>query len=350
MRAFVTGATGFIGRRLVERLLQAGDEVTALVRPTLPHGRVSDGESRIVLPPPVRVVHGALCDHVKSLQSAMTGCDIVYHLAARISFDAAELEQLLQINAGGTRNVLMAAKAASVVRTVVVSSACTIGLSHHGDRLLDESARCDQSLPQRNPYMRSKLAAEAHAFEAARAGQDVVVVNPTTVFGPGDRSLNSGTIVRQMARARVMPVPPGGTNVIDVDDAAEGIRAVGLRGRSGRRYILGGSNLRFQQIVERVAEVIGRRPLLVPLPSMARHPMAAAAWAVQRISRSRLITPQIVADTFAFKFFSSRRAESECGWRAQRDFTSTLAAAWDYYRREGLITLAGCVTSRGCPG
>ena len=342
MRAFVTGATGFIGRRLVERLLQAGDEVTALVR-----------NPASLMPPPVRVVHGALCDDVESLQSAMAGCDIVYHLAARVSFDTAELEQLLQINACGTRNVLMAAKAASGatgglsarVRTVVVSSACTIGLSHDAGRLLDESAQCDRSLPQRNPYMRSKLAAEAHAFEAARAGQDVVVVNPTTVFGPGDRSLNSGTIVRQVARARVMPVPPGGTNVIDVDDAADGIRAVGLRGRPGRRYILGSSNLRFQQIVERVAEVIGRRPLLVPLPLMARHPMAAAAWVVQRISRSRLITPQIVADTFAFKFFSSRRAESECGWRAQRDFTSTLAAAWDYYRREGLITLAACITS-----
>lgn len=326
MRAFVTGATGFIGRRLVDRLNQAGDDVTALVR--------SDAQE---LPGRAVAVVGRLEDGPDKLAVAMAGCDALFHLAAMVTFDPRRLPELLRVNAEGTRTVLSAAAKAGVARTVLVSSACTMGLSLRAADVLDEESPLDPRLEQRNPYMRSKRLAEEYAAEAARAGQWVATVNPTTVFGPGDRSLNSGTIVRQVAQAAAMPAPPGGSNVIDVDDVVDGILAAAERGRPGRRYILGGDNLPFREIIERIASVIGRRPLLVPLPRNARLPMTAAAWLVQRATGSRLITPQIVSDTFAYKFYSSRRAEAELGWRAKRSFTSTLAAAWDYYRRENLI-------------
>jgi nucleoside-diphosphate-sugar epimerase len=78
--------------------------------------------------------------------------------------------------------------------------------------------------------------------------------------------------------------------------------------------------------------------------------MKLAAWGVQRLTGSRLITPQIVADTFAFKFFSSAKAERELGWKATTPFTQTLSEAWDYYTREGLITLpGGMVEAKTCP-
>jgi dihydroflavonol-4-reductase len=326
MRAFVTGATGFIGRRLVERLTEAGAEVTALVRRQAQELPVATG-----------IVQASLEDPVEKLAGAMTGHDVVYHLAARVSFDPGRLTELLRVNGEGTRRVLQAAGRAGVPRTVVVSSACTIGLSRRPDRVLDEGTPPDPWLEKRNPYLRSKRVAEGHAFDAARKGQWVTVVNPTTVFGPGDRSLNSGTLVRQVARAPVVLVPPGGSNVIDVDDTVEGIWAAALRGRSGRRYILGGVNLRFGEIIERIARVVGRNPLRIRLVSAARYPLAGAAWMMQHLTRSRLITPQIISDTFAFKYYSSRRAEAELGWRAHRDFTGTLGAAWDFYRREGLI-------------
>ncbi len=328
MRAFVTGATGFIGRCLVDRLVRDGDDVSALVR--------KDDHD---LPATVRVAIGCVEDGREVLAQAMAGCDVVFHLAARVSFDPRSLTDLLRVNGDGTREVLAAARSASVPRTVVVSSACTIGLSDRPEKLLDENTPLDARLVDRNPYMRSKCAAEACAMEASRGGQWVVIVDPTTVFGAGDRTLNSGTLVRQVARAAVLPVPPGGSNVIDVDDVVDGLFAAAREGRSGKRYILGGANLRFGEILDSVASVVGRRPVMVPLPGLARLPMTVAAWVVQRLTGSRLITPQIVADTFAYKFFSSERAEAELGWRARRDFTSTLSSAWDYYRREGLITL-----------
>jgi dihydroflavonol-4-reductase len=338
MRAFVTGASGFIGRRLVQRLVRSGADVTALMRRVC-HCSASSA-STAGRPANVTVARGALEDGPEKLAEAMAGHDVVFHLAALVSFNPRQLPELLRVNGDGTQAVLSAAGKASVGRTVVVSSACTIGLSCEPDRVLDEETPFDPRLETRNPYLRSKRLAEAHAVEAAHAGQWVTTVNPTTVYGSGDHSVNSGSLVRQVAQARALPVPPGGSNVVDIDDVVAGILAAAQRGRSGARYILGGENLGFGEIIDRIVSVVGRRPLLIPLPSVARLPMAAAAWFVHRLTGSRLITPQIIADTFAYKYYSSRRAESELGWRAERDFTSTLSAAWAYYQREGLIPMA----------
>ncbi|MFH1419134.1 MAG: NAD-dependent epimerase/dehydratase family protein [Planctomycetota bacterium] len=328
MRAFVTGATGFIGRRLVDRLIQSGSDVTALVRTDSPD-----------LPARTTAVRGDLEEGEDRLADAMAGHDVVFHLAAHVSFDPRELPRLQRVNGDGTRAVFAAAKRASVGRTILVSSACTIGLSHDPRRILDEDTPFESRLARRNPYLNSKRLAETYAIEAVEAGQWITIVNPTTVFGPGDRSLNSGTLVRQVAQARIMPAPPGGSNVVDLDDIVDGIIVAAENGKPGERYILGGENIPFREIIERIASVVGRRPILVPLPAAAKTPMMAAAWFVQRVTGSRLLTPQIIGDTFAYKYYSSRRAEEELGWRASRDFTTTLASAWAYYRREGLIAL-----------
>jgi len=323
VRAFVTGATGFIGRRLVERLCRDGAEVIALVRSER-HG-LTEG---------LRTVRGDILSP-ESLQEAGTGCDRLYHLAALITFDPRRREELLRVNGEGTANVLAAARRWKVARTVVVSSACTMGLSDSSDRVLDEDSPLREGLAEHNPYLASKQAAEKAAMAAARE-QAVVVVNPTTVFGPGDYSLNSGTLVLKVARSWVLPVPPGGSNVVDVDDIVDGIVAAGERGQSGRRYILGGANLTFAEIFDTVASVVGHRPPMVHVPRWLCGPMAGAAWLAGVAAGSRFLTPQIVSDLFAFKYYSSRRAHHELAWTPRRPFRQTIECAWDFYRREGL--------------
>lgn len=335
-RVFVTGATGFIGRRLVERLLADGHQVTALVRP--------QPQRRAGLPIGTHRVEGTLENNASSLTRLLADHDILYHLAAKVSFDPRRRSELIQVNAEGTRRLLTAARNAGVRRTVFVSSACTIGLSNSGNDILDEQTPFAPKLTKRNPYLHSKHLAEQAVHKAVDHGQDVTTVNPTTVFGPGDHALNSGTLVRQVATARVMPVPPGGSNVVDVDDVVAGILAAGHRGQAGKRYILGGENLPFAQIIQRIAAVVGRTPRCIPLPGMAKPPMILAAWLMQRATGSALITPQIIADTFAFKYYASALARAELGWRARRSFTDSVTAAWAYYRQENLIAApaGGC--------
>lgn len=326
MKALVTGATGFIGSRLVERLCAQGVEVVALVRREAPW-----------LPKGVQAVAGDVLQP-ESLRDAGHGCQRLYHLAALVTFDPRRRDELLRVNGQGTANVLAAARGWGVERSVVVSSAITLGISRwhrHPACVLDEEATPTERDIRRNPYLASKLEAERAAIEASR-DQRVVIVNPTTVYGPGDRTLNSGTLIAKIARSRLVPVPPGGSNVVDVDDVVEGILAAGERGAAGRRYVLGGANLRFAEIFATIAEVVGRRPRWLRLPRAARGPMAAAAWLAGRLTGNRFLTPQIVSDLFRFKYYSSARAAKELDWHATRSFRESVERAWAFYRAHGL--------------
>ncbi|MEW5719974.1 MAG: NAD-dependent epimerase/dehydratase family protein [Chloroflexota bacterium] len=324
MKAFVTGATGFIGRRLVEKLQRDGVEVIALVR-----------SAARDLPEGVRVARGDILK-LESLGDAGAGCERLYHLAALITFDPRRRVDLARVNGTGTANVIAAAQRWNVARTVVVSSACTMGLSYRRDCILNEDAPLARELIAANPYLESKLVTERIARDAARECH-VTIVNPTTVYGPGDWSLNSGTLVLQVARAFALPVPPGGSNVVDVDDVVDGIIAAGERGKSGQRYILGGENLSFAQIFATVARVVQRRPMLIPLPSWMRAPMTLAAQIAGRLTGSRFLTPQIVGDLFAYKFYSGARAQADLGWSPRYAFRESVERAWEFYRREQLV-------------
>lgn len=324
MKAFVTGATGFIGRRLVAKLHENGAEVVALAR-TDQHG----------LPEGVQTVCGDILKP-ESLKDLGEGCDRLYHLAAMITFDTKKREELIRVNGEGTANILKAAKRWNVGRSVVVSSACTVGLSYSQDHILDEDAPIVEKLVRANPYMESKVVAEREAQDAAK-DQAVVIVNPTTAYGPGDWTLNSGTMVTKIARSSIIPVPSGGSNVVDVDDVVEGIILGGELGQPGRRYILGGENLSFAQTFLVIAQEVGHRPLFVPVPAWMRRPMAGMAWIAGCLVGSRFLTPQIVGDMFAFKFYSSKRAEQELGWSPRYSFVDSVERAWAFYQREGLV-------------
>ena len=324
MTVFVTGATGFIGQRLVKRLLAAGKSVTALTRSAAPG-----------LPKEVHVVQGDLL-RPETYASAGEGCRRLYHLAALITFDPRRRGELLRVNGDGTAAILDAARRWGVERAVVVSSACTLGLSDRPAPVLDETAEATAAMIAANPYLAGKLRCEEETLRRANE-QWAAIVNPTTVFGPEDWTLNSGTLVKQVATARVMPVPPGGSNVVDVDDVVQGILNAGEQGRSGRRYVLGGENLPFAKIVDIIARVTGRAPLRVPLGRWLRRPMMAAAAVAMRTTGNRFLTPQIVGDMFAYKYYSSARARGELDWNPGCRFDDSVERAWTFYRTMGLI-------------
>ncbi len=324
--SFVTGATGFIGRRLVDRLLVEGHEVVALVRHDQ-HG----------LPSSVRTVRGDILVP-ESLTEAGVGCSHVFHLAASVSFDPKQRAELERVNATGTQHLLEAANTWRAQRTVVVSSAITLGLSSTSDRILDEETTADAQQASRNPYMASKLAAEVIALAPTVDGaSDVVVVNPTTVYGPGDTSLNSGTLIGKVANGKVLPVPSGGGNVVDVDDVVRGILAASKRGVGGRRYVLGAENLSFAEIFDTVAKVVGKRPLMVPVPQWTRPLFGAAAGVLGAVTGGRFLTPQLIEDLFSFKYYSHARAQAELGWQPSYTFAESVQRAWAFYREQGLL-------------
>jgi len=319
LKALVTGGTGFIGRRLIQRLLDNGTEIVALTR-----------NKTSVFPEEVKVI---IADIQKS--EALNDCgecfDVLYHLAALVTFDIKRREELIRVNGQGTLNVLKLAKKRGIKKTVIVSSACTMGISSSENIILDESSIASQGQIDANPYLESKLIAETYALEMSKE-MNIVIVNPTTVYGLGDKSLNSGTLIMAIKRSKIMLVPSGGSNDVDVDDVVEGIVLAAEKGKSGRRYILGGTNMKFTEKFELIAGKIGHRPIFMHVPSPLKLPLVFGVVVFNKIFRSRLITPQIVADMFDYKYYSSELANKELGWYPRFTFEQSIERAWNYYK------------------
>ena len=254
-QALITGGTGFIGSNIALRLIERGWKVRILERP---------GASRALLEGgPFEFVAGDVLEP-DSLPPAMRGIDVVFHAAGVVDHWHQGLERMQRVNVEGTRNVVDAALAEGVDRFVHTSSTAALGM--HPDSVADETFQFNVA-PEAFPYGFGKFQAEGIVLEAARKGLPAVIVSPTTVIGPRDvRKVSSG-VVLEVARHCAPPlIPPGGTNVVAICDAAQGHIEAALKGRVGERYILGGENLSYLQLYRTIAEVVGCRRKLKVMP------------------------------------------------------------------------------------
>jgi len=265
--ALVTGASGFLGWHVASLLVEQGHTVRALVRPG---SRVSGVN--------VETVTGDLCDPA-SLERAIAGCRLVFHLAADYRLWAKDPSEIYRSNVDGTRNVLEAAKKAGVARVVYTSTVGCIGIPREG--LGDE--RTPVSLPEMiGDYKKSKFMAEQIALEYARAGLPVVVVNPTAPIGAHDvKPTPTGKIVLDFMHGAIPAFIDTGLNLVDVRDCAKGHLQACERGRVGHRYILGAENLTLRQILYKLAEITGRKPPATQIPYAVAYSagMFSTAWA-----------------------------------------------------------------------
>jgi dihydroflavonol-4-reductase len=297
MKAFVTGGTGFIGRRLIDRLLAAGDDVTALVR-TFDRARA--------LPAAVHTVAGDV-NKPASLRLGMRGADVVFHLAAWRGQGARARDQsrLARTNIDGTRQVLELAGELGVPR-IVYTSTFTMYDAGPG-RLLDEACPI-RLLPTDGDYERSQYHALVDVVRPLQSqGLPVVVVCPSFVFGPGDRSPRGG-LLRAYARRR-LPVMVAGTarNWAYVDDVAVGLRLAAERGRSGETYFLAGPPLTLRQFFDLAERATGRPAPRLWLPAALAGLLAAANPGLAQALRGLSGPPRVA---------SAARAQQALGWQS----------------------------------
>ncbi len=321
MRAFVTGGTGFIGANLVRLLLQQGYAVRVLARPT---SRLDNLEGL-----EVEIVPGD-CGSPELWQQ-MVGCQVLFHVAAHYSLWQADSEALYRHNVQGTRNVLAAARQAGIERTVYTSSVAAIGVGTSG-KSVDETHQ--SSLEELvGHYKKSKFLAEQEAMKAAQAGQDVVVVNPSTPIGAWDikPTPTGGDIVLRFLR-RQMPVYLNtGLNFVDVQDVARGHLLALERGKSGDRYILGHQNLTLKALLDRLAQVTG---LSAPQISVPAWLPLSVAWIDERLLAPLGKPPSVPLDgvRMATKpmYYDASKAVRELGL-PQTPITTALKDAVDWF-------------------
>jgi len=267
MTTLVTGASGFLGWHVARLLAERGDRVRALVRPG---SKVSGVD--------VETVIGDLRDPA-SLDRAAAGCRLVFHVAADYRLWARDPRELYNSNVDGTRNLLEAARAAGVERIVYTSTVGCIGVPHGG--MGDENTQVSLA-DMAGHYKRSKYLAEEVALEYARGGLPVVIVNPTAPIGDHDvKPTPTGKIVVDFLNGDMPAFIDTGLNVVDVRDAAEGHLLACERGRTGERYILGSENLTLAQILQKLANITGRKAPSVRLPYAVAYCAGACstAWA-----------------------------------------------------------------------
>ena len=326
MKCFVTGATGFLGSHVARQLLARGAELRLLVRPSSRTDNIDDLAAE-------RVV-GDLRDP-ESLKKGMAGCEFVFHVAADYRLWARHGQELYDSNVEGTRNILQAARETDVRRVIYTSSVATMGFGNNG-RLTDEGTPVTIS-NMIGDYKRSKFMAERLVIEAGQAGQNIVMVNPTTPIGERDiKPTPTGRIVVDFLRRKFPAYVDTGLNLVDVVDCAEGHLLAMEKAVPGERYILGGENLTLKQILDKLATITGLPSPKVKLP----YAMAFASGVVDTLVTGKMLKrePRVTLDAVRMgrkkMFVSSAKAERELGWTS-RPVDEALHRAVEWFRANG---------------
>ena len=308
MKAFVTGATGFVGSHVARVLAEQGADLRLLVRGSSDPKNIQQlNADRVV---------GDLCDP-ESIDRAMAGCDVVFHVAADYRLWVRDPAQMYQANVEGTRTILQAARKNRVRRVVYTSSVATMGFTVKNNPVDESSPVSLENMI--GHYKRSKYMAEEVAIAAGRDGVDVVVVNPSTPVGEQDiKPTPTGRIVVDFLKKKFPAYVDTGLNLVDVRECARGHVAALEKGRSGERYILGGENLTLKQILDKLAAITGLPSPRVRLP----YAVALASGVVDTVVTGVVLRrePRVTIDAVRMgrkkMFVSSAKAERELGWKA----------------------------------
>ncbi len=262
MKCFLTGGTGFIGNILIEELTNSNYEVNVLVR------RKKDFENKFRN---TIIFEGDLFD-LKTMDKAIEGCDCIFHLAAYANIWSKDKTLAYRTNYIGTKNILELAIKHNVKKVIFTSSAATLPPAKKTE-LVDESFPVPKEYL--TEYETTKQQAEQLCIEYTKKGLNIVIVNPSRVYGPGflNKSNSLTILIKKYMEGKWRIIPGDGSqigNYVFIDDVVSGHIQALEKGRSGERYILGGENVPFTTFFSLLAKVSGKKYKMfhLPLPAM----------------------------------------------------------------------------------
>jgi dihydroflavonol-4-reductase len=326
MRIFLTGATGFVGHHVAHALAADGAQLRMLVRKTsnLVNLEGIAGDTLV----------GDLAQP-ESLTTGIGSCDAVVHVAADYRLWIPTPQSMYRANVDGTRELLRMAREAGVKRFVYTSSVATMHFRTDGLVINEDTPVSIADMV--GHYKRSKFLAEQEAIAAAKSGQNVVILNPTTPIGPNDaKPTPTGRIFVDFLNRKFPAYVDTGLNLVDVAEVARMHVTALTAGSFGRRYILGGENLTLKQILDKMSAITG-----IPSPTV-KIPFGVAVtyaffeeWITGRFrGREPRATLEEVRMGRKKMFASSARAQQELGFRILPVYPA-MRAAIDWFRDHG---------------
>jgi len=326
MKVFLTGATGFVGRHVARAYAAQGAELRLLTRSTSNRAALEGLRAEVVT--------GDLTN-VEGLRTAVRGCEALVHVAADYRLWVRDPRAMYAANVDGTRGLLRIAGEEGVAKVVYTSSVATMGF--RSDLTMVDETTPVSVKDMIGHYKRSKYLAEQEAIAAAKAGQHVMILNPTTPIGAGDaKPTPTGRIVVDFLNRKFPAYVDTGLNLVDVEEVARMHVAALDCGRVGERYILGGENLTLKQILDRMSAITG-----LPSPKMKVPHAVAMAFAFfdETITgkvrgKEPRATVEAVRMGKKYMFASSAKAERELGFKVLPIY-SALRTAIEWFVEHG---------------
>ncbi len=322
--AFVTGATGFVGRHLVGQLVPAGWKITALVR--------DPAAAPFLLRPEVTTVRGSITDRDSVFAALPTDVDAVFHVAGNTSLWSGGAAEQTRVNVEGTRNVVEAALARGARKLIATSSIAAYGM-HDGP--VTEETRSNALSTDIN-YYRTKWLAEEEVRKGVSGGLDATIINPSHIIGPYDRR-NWSRMISLVARGKLPGVPPGSGSFCHAPEVAAAHIAAVDRGRRGENYLLGGTDATYLEMVTIIGRLTGRKTPKRAMPGFVLRAVGTINdWISLITKREPEITREGAALVSHHVIADCSKAERELGYR-RVDLQAMLASCYDWMRREQLV-------------
>lgn len=327
----VTGGSGFLGAWLIRRLLDDGHKVRCLVRPSSDRSELEGLNCEFVF--------GDVTD-LESLKKSFQGQDAVFHLAGLIAYKRAERPAMQKINVDGTANVIQAVQFAKVKRLVHLSSVVAIGAGFTPDQILSEESNYNVGHLNMG-YFETKRQAEALVVNAVRSGSiDAVILNPSTIYGPGDARKGSRKNQLKVAQGKLKFYTSGGVNVVPVQNCVDGIIRGWQKGRSGERYILAGQNMRIKELFEIIANCAGVPAPTLQIPNFVLHIIGILGDILTDFGLKAGVSRENAWTATMYHWFDSTKAQKELGFDPGSS-RQAIEQSVEWSRKMGLLTPKG---------
>ena len=301
----VTGATGFLGEHLIRALCEKSYKVSVLVRKTSDTSKIDSY--------PIQKIYGDITNR-QALLEATIGKKIVFHLAGMIAYKKSQREAMEKVNVEGTRNVVDACITNQVDQLLHLSSVVAIGASFNKKPLTEDSPfnLSRYSLG----YFETKRKAEEVVMQAYEEHKlPVYILNPSTIYGPGDATKGSRKTQIKVAKGTFKFYTPGGVNVVSVKDVVDCIFKVLDRGQPARRYIVAGDNILIKELFEMIAREAGVSPPKIAIPKLGLKLLGAMGDLMTAFGKETSLSSETAVTSVIYHWFDSSRAQKELGFQ-----------------------------------
>lgn len=330
MKVLITGGTGFLGTHLTKRLLDEGLEVRLLSRSK--SVKISDPNNIFKN---CEIAIGDIRDK-ESIIAATKGVDGVFHLAGLIAYTKQARGQMETINVDGTKNVLFAMEKTGVRRLLHLSSVVAIGAGFNKNQILNEKSEYNVSKLNLG-YFETKRKAELAVFEAVKKNAfSAIVINPSTIYGPGDAEKGSRKVQLKVAQGKFPIYPPGGVNIVHVDDVVDLCMKAFKSDINGERFIAASENLTLHEVFTRIAKLSGKAPPRIGLPKAAIFAIGKVGDILESFDVKGPLNTENAWTSTLYHWFSHKKATEIFGFQP-RPAQEALEASIRWSQAHGLI-------------